>query len=140
MPSVKPLFDAMEKYWYPLNPHLRDGASKHTATLAQLLAHIEQNRGLQELGAELFPNSGIKPKDAGNPVEEFYFCMSLIQLVEDLYFELELDRKQWFEDPRIGGWRYLFRTWKNVPMVASTWAAECDTFREDFQRFWNNRI
>jgi hypothetical protein len=140
MSSVKPLFSALEKSWYRKNPRLRDGASKHTATLAERFHMIQQSPGLHKLGVELFPNSGIAPRGRRNQVEEFYFCMSIIQLVEDLYFEFELDRKEWLEDPRIGGWRYLFSTWKNVPMVASTWAAECDTFREDFQYFWNTKI
>ncbi len=141
MDSVKPLFTALEQHWYRLNPNLRGTASKHTATLAQLLNNLRQSPGLQQLGAELFPNSGVIPSgNLRNPAEEFFFCMALIQLVEDVYFEFELDKKEWLEDPRIGGWCNLFRTWKNVPMVSSTWAAECQTFREDFQRFWNNRI
>jgi len=141
MDSVKPLFTALGDHWYRLNPKLRGTASKHTATLARLLDTLRKNPGLQHLGGQLFPNSGIPPAEtARNTVEEFYFCMALIQLVEDIYFEFELERKEWFEDPRIGGWRHLFRTWKDVPIVAATWAAEYKTFREDFQRFWNDTI
>jgi hypothetical protein len=55
----------------------------------------------------------------GDTMQEFYFSMCVIQLVEDLYFEFELDDSRWFTDPRIGGRRYLFQTWKKVPMVAS---------------------
>ena len=72
--------------------------------------------GLQQLGAQLFPNSGIIPLAVPrNPAQEFYFCMAVIQLVEDLYFEFELDEQEWLDDPRIGGWRTLFRTWKSRP-------------------------
>jgi hypothetical protein len=138
--SVEPLFTGLENYWYPMNPNLRTGATKLTERLAELLQIIEANPGLHELGAQLFPNSGISPKEESNPVEEFYFCLSVIQLVEDVYFEFELDRVEWFHDPRIGGWRCLFRTWKNVPAIASAWAAQRATFREDFQRFWIARI
>jgi hypothetical protein len=135
-----PLFKALENYWYPLNPHLRESATRHTTTLAELLTRIQETVGLHQLGAELFPNHGIKASGTPNRVEEFYFCMALIQLVEDLYFEFELDRKDWFDDPRIGGWRHLFRTWKSVPTVALTWEAQRNTFRKDFQHFWQHRI
>jgi hypothetical protein len=140
LPSVGPLFKALEEYWYPINPNLREGATNLTERLAELLNAIQINPGLHQLGAQLFPNSGITPTAARSTIEEFYFCMSLIQLVEDIYFEFELDRPEWFNDPRIGGWRYLFKTWRNVPTVASVWDAQRNTFRADFQQFWIQRL
>lgn len=136
-PSVSDLFEALRNVWYPVNPNLADTGSRHTATLSGLLERIRKNPKLHALGAELFPGGGsVKAGTARSPVEEFYFSMCVIQLVEDLYHDLHLDQKKWFKDPRIGGWRNLFRTWKGVPAVGAAWAVQRDTFREDFQQFW----
>jgi len=140
MGSVQKLFEGLRDYWYPVNPNIREGATRLGERLADLLQTIQNTPELQELGAELFPKSGIVSTAKPNRVAEFYFCMSVLQLVEDVYFELELDREQWFSDPRIGGWRTLFKTWKKVPAMASVWAAQRSTFREDFQQFWMKRI
>ncbi|HEY1580366.1 MAG TPA: patatin-like phospholipase family protein [Terracidiphilus sp.] len=135
-PNVAEFFSALKSYWWPVNPSLKESASRHTGTLSELFERIRQNSALQQLGAELFPG-GFTAQVGPRPVtEEFYFSMSVIQLMEDLYFDFQLDHKKWFNDPRIGGWRYLFQRWKNVPAVASAWAAERDTFRNDFQVFW----
>jgi uncharacterized membrane protein len=136
--TLTELFGALSKIWYPVNPNLRTSASKHTATLSDLFSRLHSNTGLHDLGSQLFPNSQFKPCGVGNPVGEFYFSMALLQLVEDLYFELELDREEWFKDPHIGGWRYLFRLWKRVPAVQAAWNSQRPTFRLDFQRFWDN--
>lgn len=137
-PDVKKFFAALEDYWYPVNPNLQHGASKHTSTLSDIFEQLRREPALHALGADLFPGafvaSGVRPRDA---VAEFYFSMTIIQLMEDLYFEFQLDHGKWFKDPRIGGWRHLFERWKYVPAVAGAWAAERDTFRKDFQLFWN---
>jgi hypothetical protein len=133
------LFSALAEYWYPVNPNLKDAASKHTATLSDLFERIRKTPSLQPLGAELFPGSGTVAPDAVRPaIEEFYFGMCILQLMEDLYFDFQLDHKEWFHDPRIGGWRFLFQRWKTVPAVAAAWTAERDTFRKDFQLFWKS--
>lgn len=61
--------------------------------------------------------------------QEFYFGLSILQLVEDIYFDLKLDRPVWANDPRIGGWNNLFMTRKRVPEVAAARASARDTFR-----------
>ena len=132
-------FSALAEYWYPVNPNLKDSASKHTATLSDLFERIRTTPSLQPLGAELFPGSGPVPAGVVRPAtEEFYFGMCILQLMEDLYFDFQLDRKEWLQDPRIGGWRFLFQRWKTVPAVAAAWTAEMDTFRKDFQLFWKS--
>jgi hypothetical protein len=138
-PDAASLFCALEEYWYPVNPNLMSSASKHTGTLSELLERIRQTPSLYPLGAELFPGSGTVPAGVVRPAtEEFYFGMCILQLMEDLYFDFQLDRKEWLRDPRIGGWRFLFQRWKAVPAVAAAWTAERDTFRKDFQLFWKS--
>jgi len=139
-PETDRLFEALQKEYYPVNPNLKDVASKHTATLTVLLERIRQTPDLHDLGKELFPGADLPTSGWLKPrrkyAEEFYFSMCVLQLVEDLYFDLELHRDKYFQDPRIGGWRHLFKVWKGVPAVASAWEAAQDTFREDFRLFW----
>lgn len=137
-PEVEKFFAALEDYWYPVNPNLKHGASKHTSTLSEIFEQLRREPALHGLGAELFPGAfATSSASSRNAVMEFYFSMTIIQLMEDLYFDFQLDHGKWFHDPRIGGWRYLFERWKYVPAVAAAWAAERDTFRKDFQLFWN---
>ena len=63
--------------------------------------------------------------------------MSLLQMVEDIYFDLQLDKVEWWNDPRIYGWRTFFKHWANSSVVTEVWNLKRDTFRKDFQKFWD---
>jgi hypothetical protein len=135
-PDVSGLIDALKKYWYPENPNLMDNASRNTATLIKMLDTIRETVELRTLGSKLFPGITVPPPGDVVATQEFYFGLSILQLVEDIYFDFKLDRPVWAKDPRIGGWNNLFRTWKRVPEVAEAWASAQGTFRKDFQIFW----
>jgi len=138
-PDIEKFFLAMKDYWYPVNPRLKDAGSKHTGTLSEIFDRLRKDPVLQGLGAELFPGAFASTSTLRrDPVAEFYFSMSIIQLMEDLYLDFQLDHFKWLRDPRIGGWKHLFQRWKTVPAVAGAWAAERDAFRKDFQLFWNS--
>jgi Patatin-like phospholipase len=131
------LFEALADHWSPVNPALREHATKHTKTLNDLFDKIRASDSLQALGSQLFPGGTFQPKQS-DPAAEFFFCMTLIQLVEDVYFDFQLDRPEWRNDPRIAGWTTIFRRWRYVPAMDSTWNAGKETFRKDFQHFWDN--
>jgi hypothetical protein len=137
-PDTPGLFEALKRYWYPVNPNLKENASRNTAALSRLLGQIRRSPHLHALGAKLFPGITVPHPANRATTQEFYFSLCIIQLVEDLFCDFQLHHKVWLEDPHIGGWRYLFKTWKRVPEVASAWAAARNTFREDFQLFWDS--
>jgi len=138
-PDIEKFFRAMKDYWYPVNPHLKDAEAKHTGTLSEIFERLRRDSTLHQLGAELFPGAFVSTSTSmRDPVAEFYFSMSILQLMQDLYLDYQLDHARWLRDPRIGGWKHLFLRWKTVPAVAGAWAAERDAFRKDFQLFWNS--
>jgi len=135
--DVHALFvDGLRSCWYPPNPGLRQHATKHTATLSQLFTLIANDEDLHELGHKLFTvHQEFGPGGIHSP-EEFYFVMVLLQLVEDVYFDFQLDRTDWRADPRIGGWIKLFQQWAGAKIVKDVWTDKKSTFRKDFQNFW----
>jgi hypothetical protein len=141
-PNVATLIKDLRDYWYADNPNLKNNASRNTATLVKMLDTIRATTDLRELGYQLFPGITAPPTSTGDEreIQEFYFALALLQLVEDIYFDFKLDRDEWLNDPRIGGWKDLFETWKAVPQVALAWASARTTFRKDFQHFWEERI
>lgn len=131
------VFEALQKYWFPINPGLQSHAIKHTNALNELMLKIGATPGLHVLGAQLFPGAGNGVGQADS-VAEFYFCMCLIQLVEDIYFDFGLDHLERRDDPRIGGWMNLFKAWKQSSRVKQVWTSQSGTFRKDFQDFWSS--
>jgi hypothetical protein len=132
------LFADLWKHWYPANPALRLHETRHTSTLCQLLTRIAGNSDLHDLGSKLFLTG--KNSESGYPLSpnEFYFVMVLLQLVEDIHFDLQLDKDIWLDDPRIGGWVRLFTDWARSDVVEEVWNSTQQTFRADFRTFWDN--
>jgi hypothetical protein len=134
--EVASLFMRLGDHWAAVNPALRPHAIKHTQTLNKMMDTLRESPALWRLAAELFPGSPASSALLSTPEADFYFCMTLIQLVEDVYFDFNLDDSKWRGDPRIHGWHTLFVRWKNAPTMQRVWASQRDTYRKDFQVFW----
>jgi hypothetical protein len=134
--KLKDRFDALSDCWYPENPGVRQHALKHTATLSQLFSQVAEDDALRAIGDDLFSLKKEFGHSRSHRREEFYFVMSLLQLVEDIYFDFQLDKAEWWEDPRIKGWRTFFTHWANASIVDEVWQSKRETFRKDFQKFW----
>jgi hypothetical protein len=68
----------------------------------------------------------------------FYFCNSLIQLMENVYLDLELATESNHPDNR--GWMNIFHHWTWSPMFRATWAISAATFGRRFQSFCETRL
>jgi hypothetical protein len=103
-----------------------------------LFSQVAEDDALRGLGDELFSLKKEFGHNRPHRREEFYFVMSLLQLVEDIYFDFQLDKSEWWDDPRIKGWRTFFTHWAKASAVDEVWHLKKDTFRKDFQKFWES--
>jgi hypothetical protein len=68
----------------------------------------------------------------------FYVCMSMIQLMENVYTDLVLEQS--FDHPDNRGWKNLFRHWSWCGMLRVTWAVAAATYGARFQTFCRDRL
>jgi hypothetical protein len=92
---------------------------RRTSTLARL------DSGM--LG-EAFAN--LAPGDR----HEAYTCVQMIQLMENVYLDLQFEDTWDHADNQ--GWRTLFTIWANAPAVRETWNKTSQMFGVRFQYFW----
>ena len=131
------IFEDLRRHWYQENPNLHANAGDHTRAFNQLLESIRSNRGLHALGAQIFPEAGFADHmPAVSDTDRFFFCMRLLQLAEDIYFDLHLEIPAYRDDPKIEGWLTLFRQWSQADPVKKTWKSESLTFQNGFRVFW----
>jgi hypothetical protein len=133
-------FAQVWRQWYPPSKAIARHATKHTQTYMRLLEILRANALLKFLDLELFPTSGLVPP-AGPPGpdqmrEAFYFCISLIQLLEDIYMDFNLGLESQRKHPHVGGWISLYRDWVKTPTMLTTWNGISSTYNEHFKAFW----
>ena len=73
-----------------------------------------------------------------HPRDEFYVCNALIQLIENVYADLDLEHT--WEHPHVRGWMKVFERWAEQPAFRRTWKISEGTYAERFRNFYNDRL
>ena len=150
--GAESFFVALRQAWYPPSQAVASSFSKHATALHQLFERLSQDENLHFMDAQIYPewrrlNASVAappPVDLWLPAKPeelragFYFCNSLIQLMECVYLDLHLDQEQDHPDNR--GWMNLFKHWAWSGMLRATWAVSVSTYGARFQTFCRNSL
>ncbi len=146
--SISTLFKKLQQHWHSTSSAPAIIFSKYALTLDQLFDRLRQDKRLSLLDQQFYPGwravfseSPTRRSDALMiPVAEpevfracFYFCNSLIQLMEQVFIELDLQEQHGHPDNR--GWINLFMHWSWSGMFRVTWSLSAATYGVRFQSF-----
>ncbi len=140
-------FVALRQAWYPVSSAVAAVFTKHAATLDRLVERLRKDDTLRFLDAQLCPewkrlNADVTsppavnlwlPKNPDELRSGFYFCNSLIQLMESVYLDLKLDQDHDHPDNR--GWMNMFKHCSWSGMFRATWAISAGSYGARFQTF-----
>jgi len=153
-PSTDALFEQLLQRWYPQSQAVAANFSRHGELLEQLFEQARSDENLLFLDWQFYPewhevvdaakSDKLLPKD---PMHEsqwlpdtyeerragFYFCNSLIQLMENVYLDLKLEQE--WAHPDNQGWVNLFKHWSWSGMFRVTWAVSACTYGFRFVAF-----
>lgn len=152
--NLHEIFAELEQAWYPPLATTREH-TKHTAVLNALWEELHHDGQLRFLDGQIFPEwphlmSDVTPPkyrsttgwwlpdSEGERRAGFYFSAKLIQLMEDVYVDLDLEHT--LDHPDNRGWMNLFQHWAWSGMVAATWSITASTYGARFQRFCKRRL
>jgi len=106
--------------------------TEHASRLMELWTQLASNPDLQSLDKELV--GGSWPTDQPESFRSaFYICSEMIQLMENVYLDLNLENT--WEHPDNKGWRVTFTTWAHSPVFAKTWSMTVENYGLRFQYF-----
>lgn len=150
----------LEHRWRAPSSATAEAFTRHSAQLDELYERARTSPDLRFLDPQLYPEwdqlmagSFTDDQDARGragssalrlpETEEerrggFYYCYSLIQLMENVYIDLELASEHSHPDNR--GWMNLFNHWTWSPMFRATWSICAATFGRRFQSFCEKRL
>ncbi len=157
--DLQRLFVLLSERWYPPSEAGAASFTKHAAAFMRLVETMRKDPDLAFLHQQVYPEwsqlMNAKPavyiaqtSDPGTtlwlpPTERerragFYFCNQMIQLMEDVYVDLNLEEE--FDHPDNRGWMNLFYHWSWSGMFSATWAISAGTYGARFQRFCERRL
>ncbi len=146
----EPLFQALSDHWHPPPTASSSAFTNHAGTLDALFERLRCSDELAFLVPQFYPewndlDTGTPsalplqlPSDGEELRQGFFFCNSLIQLMENVYLDLSLEDEYDHLDNR--GWMNLFRHWSWSGMFRVTWAIAACTYGSRFQSFSRRRL
>jgi hypothetical protein len=131
------LFERLYMYWYPPSVAINQRSTEHTAEYSRIMELVRNQERLRGLDHTMFdgldsPGEGMARRD------EFYVCNALIQLMENVYADLDLEHN--WDHPHVRGWMRVFKRWAQQPAFGSTWQISESTYAERFRNFYNDRL
>ena len=148
--SLEDLFLKLKEFWHPHSPLNISHFTKHSTELNRIIGLMNSTANLDFMDSQIYPewqelmeDSDLmrKPDDFSSwlPVSSqkrragFYICNQMMQLMENVYIDLDLEN--FYRHPDNRGWMNLFIHWSWSSMFRTTWAISACTFGAKFQRF-----
>jgi hypothetical protein len=127
--------EMLRDVWAPTQPGISQ-FSRHADRLMELWSALGDNQNLQALDAQL---AGSWPEPMPDGFRSmFYFCSELIQLMENVY--LDLDFEETWNHPDNKGWRTLFIQWSKSETFRATWKMTHRNYGSRFRYFCDRHL
>jgi hypothetical protein len=105
--------------------------TRHADRLMAIWKQLSSNPDLKSL------DNALRPSNAPDR-SVFYLCSEMIQLMENVYLDLNLEDTWKHIDNK--GWQKLFKIWAKSPDLGATWKQTKSTYGERFQSFWDRNL
>ena len=130
------MFQDLCRKWYPAPSFPEDRSSNLTEQYAAFLRRVSEDPELAFLDNQLFHGMPPATQPEVTPRKAVYFCMELVQFMEDVYFELNFEHKGDRDNPVYAGWDQVFRTWANGQAIRDAWKVAGSGFNPLFQEYF----
>lgn len=120
---------------YEINtPQLVDQAQfiQHADQLVDIWKQLGTDKNLESLADELRSLESVPNRAV------FYMCSEMIQLMENVYLDLNLEETWNHKDNE--GWKRLFENWAKSPQINEVWKKTQETYGKRFISFWDRHL
>lgn len=137
--NLKAIFDRMEAQWL-LPPPVPQGAyAKHGEAYVEMLKTLSgfpSNLKLDEIVIENMP-PWAKSDDGRR---KFFFYLQLLQLIEDVFVDLEFGSSYRWDHPATEGWRTIIQYWAEQPEMKEVWEKQKDNYGQPFRACFEDLV
>jgi hypothetical protein len=138
------LFNELSENWLPPTTATAGAFTKHANAYSALLQRLSADNDLRFLDSQLLPCFPPAPAPAqGSPEyrKAMFLVTDFIQLMEDVYVDLNLEDDSQRCHQQNQGWIVLFKLWKGRTggeVLPSVWKEIGKTYGTAFQRFYES--
>jgi len=143
--SIPNIFECLYQQWYPPSDASEGASSRHAEAYSALMKRLSDDPDLAYFDAQIIrqPQGAVAAaprlpvgREAEIKRKAFFFCLDLIQLMENIWQDLRLYDKDERDSPRNAGWICIFQYWAGQDLFQSTWKQASYTFNPLFHQFF----
>src|SRR5271157_465704 len=137
--DLKATFGELQQNWLPPVTAAPGSFTKHAEMYSHLVERLSTGVGVRFLECEVFPNF---PTEAPKFTENrdlgagMLLVTDFIQLMEDVYLDLNLEDDDQLKHQENAGWVELFAYWTKQPTFQRVWSFAGKTYGSAFHRFY----
>jgi hypothetical protein len=149
--SLADFVDHVQRHlWHP-SAEVSRHFTKHALVYDALIERLRKDPNLSPLDRAMFPEfkrgfgselgtfiRALNPLNDQQKRSIFLFCNSLMQLMENVYLDLNLEHNE--DDRNNAGWLQVFENWATSPHFQEAWRVSSSTYGEPFRRFCHRRF
>jgi hypothetical protein len=154
--DIDRLFRDLSERWYRPSTAIAANFGRLADEIDELFERLRSSKELVFLSRQFYPewrnllgervidpavqaaDLVFVPRDEDELRQGFYFCNSLLQLMESVYVGLNLDAE--WGHPDNSGWLNVFNHWAWSGMFRATWAVSAATYGGRFRAFCEQRL
>ncbi|MBV9037520.1 MAG: hypothetical protein JO182_23725, partial [Acidobacteriaceae bacterium] len=138
--ETEEFFRQLEQIWHPPQPAVAKYSASHAKTYADLMNAVRADNELAFLDGELL-NGWTELLPVGSDSSALrrtrYHCDALIQLMQQVFHDLNLEDARAWDDPHVSGWITIFKYWVQQNHIRETWSITQGTYSPRFREFYN---
>lgn len=138
--SLQEVFDRMKAQWL-LPPAVPQGAyTKHGEAyldMLKTLANSSSKLDLDKVAIGDMPDWAKKDDDGRR---KFFFYVQLLQLIEDVFVDLEFSSAYRWNHPATAGWKQVLEHWADQPDMRDVWEKQKDNYGQPFRDCFDDLV
>lgn len=136
-PAIKDVFERLRTEWL-LPPAAPEGAAaRHSSAYTKLLADLAKCPASDDVILKDFPTAIAQ---AGAERSAFFLHLQLLQLIEEVYLDLDFGNQDKWEHPANAGWKDLILYWAGRPAMRAVWKLQRSSYGEPFRTWLDDRV
>jgi Patatin-like phospholipase len=138
--SLHEVFARMKAQWL-LPPPVPVGAyTKHGEAYVDMLKTLADSSSKLDLDKVAIGDMPEWAKKDDDGRRKFFFYLQLLQLIEDVFVDLELGSAYRWNHPATAGWKQVIEHWAGQPKMKDVWEKQKDNYGQPFRDCFNDLV
>lgn len=131
------IFKRLREQWLLPQSAPEGVLARHGASYAKILGELAKCPDLDSIVIQNLPTEGL---DSDVRRRKFFFHLQLLQLIEEVFVDLEFASAEKWNHPATEGWKRLIKYWAEQPDMKEIWESQKESYGQPFRNWFDDLV